>query len=60
MFDLTVYAAFFLGLVLYFLPAAIAYGREHRNAGPILIVNIFLGWTLLGWVAALAWSATND
>jgi hypothetical protein len=24
----------------------------------ITVLNIFLGWTLLGWIAALAWAFT--
>ena len=36
---------------------------HHRNtavAGPIAVVNLFLGWTLLGWVVALAWACAAD
>ena len=46
-----------LSLCLYFLPAIIAFGRQHQHRVPILLVNLFLGWTLIGWVAALVWSA---
>lgn len=38
---------------LYFLPTAIAAQRSHPNIWPIAIVNFFLGWSVLGWVAAL-------
>lgn len=49
-------------LALYFLPAIVAKLRHHRQRTSILIINIFLGWTLLGWVAALAMacSATRN
>lgn len=49
-------------LGLYFLPCFIAGWRDHHQAGPILIVTLFLGWTGIGWVIALAWSlsAIND
>lgn len=40
----------------YFLPAINAFYRKHPQAVPIAIVNVFLGWTLIGWVIALAWS----
>jgi len=46
----------FLILVLlffYFLPSLFAWGRDHHNFASILILNIFLGWTFLGWIAAL-------
>lgn len=46
-------------IFMYFLPAANAYWRGHHNAEPILIINLLLGWTFVGWVVALAWSATQ-
>jgi Superinfection immunity protein len=42
----------FLG-VLYFLPAIIAAARHTHNATGILLLNIFLGWTVAGWFVAL-------
>jgi len=41
------------GIALYFLPAIIAAARQTHNATGILLLNIFLGWTLIGWVVAL-------
>jgi hypothetical protein len=46
-------------LCLYFIPSINAYGRHHKNAGAITMLNLLLGWTLLGWIAALVWSATH-
>lgn len=43
-------------VVLYFLPAVLAYAHSHRQTPAILVVNLFLGWTLIGWVGALVWS----
>jgi hypothetical protein len=45
---------------LYFIPFIIAHENHHRNAAPIFVINLFLGWTLLGWVGALAWSLTSQ
>jgi hypothetical protein len=42
----------------YFLPTIVAAARHHHNAGAIFVLNLFLGWTFLGWVLALVWSAT--
>ncbi|HRF12582.1 MAG TPA: superinfection immunity protein [Candidatus Accumulibacter phosphatis] len=42
----------------YFLPWIIAWARDHHQIGAIAIVNIFLGWTFIGWVVSLAWSAS--
>lgn len=43
-------------VVLYFTPSIVAYTRNHHNFVGVLILNIFLGWTLLGWVLALVWA----
>jgi hypothetical protein len=47
-------------LAAYFLPVVIALGRQHRNALAIFMLNLFLGWTGLGWIFALVWSCTNQ
>jgi Superinfection immunity protein len=43
----------------YFFPAIVAALRHHRNADAICVLNLFLGWTFLGWVAAIVWAMTN-
>ena len=40
-------------LALYFAPAIIAAVRHTHNATGILLLNIFLGWTGIGWFVAL-------
>jgi hypothetical protein len=44
-------------LALYFIPTIVAYVRHVPNAGSVVVINIFLGWTLIGWVVALAMAA---
>jgi len=44
------------GFWIYFLPSIKAFKRKHKNKVPILLVNIFFGWSLLGWVIALVWA----
>lgn len=53
---------FFLIVIsaLYFLPSMIAYNRKVKSIGSLVVVNIFLGWTFIGWVVALAWSFTHN
>jgi flagellar basal body-associated protein FliL len=34
----------------------VAFKRNHPNKLAILLLNIFLGLTLIGWVAAFIWS----
>lgn len=41
-------------LALYLLPTIIAVGRKVVNVGSVAAINVFLGWTLIGWVVALA------
>ncbi len=45
-------------LVGYFIPTIIAAARRHRNAAPIILVNVLLGWTFLGWLVSFIWSLT--
>lgn len=45
-------------LAVYFLPCIIAGGRAHPNGTGIFVLNLFLGWSLLGWVVALIWSVS--
>lgn len=44
--------------LLYALPTAIAVRRKHHNRVAIALLNLFLGWTFIGWVLALVWAAT--
>ncbi len=44
--------------ILYLLPAINAKSRKHPSTGAIFLLNIFLGWTVIGWLVALIWSAT--
>ncbi|QPD04933.1 MAG: hypothetical protein Nkreftii_002707 [Candidatus Nitrospira kreftii] len=44
------------GTCIYLLPAFIALWRGHPSCIPILIVNLLLGWTVIGWVGTLVWT----
>ena len=50
-----------LGLICvgYMMPWCIAVMRGHRSSMAIGALNLLLGWTLLGWVAAFVWSLTD-
>jgi hypothetical protein len=57
--------AFFLhflgfGFVMYFLPSIIALARSKRDTAAIVLLNFFLGWTIIGWVVALVWAVKTD
>ena len=46
--------------LLYFLPTVIALSRGHLSALAIFLLNLFLGWTVVGWIVALIWSCTGN
>jgi hypothetical protein len=46
-----------VAMLIYFLPTLFASGKQHW-AG-VFVVNLFLGWTLIGWVCALAWAVSS-
>jgi len=57
--------AFFLpffgfGFAMYFLPTIIAFARSKRDTGAILLLNFFLGWSVIGWIVALVWAVKTD
>lgn len=50
----------FVLIGVYFLPTIVANYRKKKNYNAIMLVNIFLGWTFLGWVIALVWATMHD
>jgi hypothetical protein len=47
---------FAFALALLFLPTLVAKSRNHPNTLPIFLVNLFFGWTFIGWVISLVWA----
>jgi hypothetical protein len=43
-----------LSVVIYFLPSLVARKKKRQDA--IIVLNLFLGWTVLGWIGALIWA----
>jgi hypothetical protein len=56
---LFVLSVILLVFTIYFLPSIIASCRGHHNLAAIIALNLFLGWTFLGWVAAIVWALTQ-
>jgi hypothetical protein len=59
------FPAFFLpffgfGFVMYFLPSIIALARNKRDLTAIVLLNFFLGWTMIAWIVALVWAVKTD
>lgn len=42
-----------LGVAVYFLPSLVAAARQTHNVTGIFLLNLFLGWTGIGWIIAL-------
>jgi hypothetical protein len=51
---------FGFGFVMYFLPSIIALARNKRDITAIVLLNFFLGWTMIGWIVALVWAVKTD
>jgi hypothetical protein len=45
---------------VYFFPTFVAFFRSKRDTLAIFVLNLFLGWTLVGWVICLTWSLVKD
>ena len=43
-----------LGFAAYWVPTVVALIRTPPHFGSIIVINVFLGWTIIGWVVALA------
>ena len=52
-FSIIVLTALLLG---YFLPTVYAFVKHSKNVVGIFVLNLFLGWTFVGWVIALVWA----
>jgi hypothetical protein len=46
-------------LAFYFLPTIIAIKRKHPQTVPIVLIDIFTSWTVIGWFVALIWSVAS-
>jgi hypothetical protein len=52
--------AIIFGIAFYFLPTIIAVARHKKQALAIFLLNLFAGWTALGWVGALIWAVIKE
>ena len=47
-----------LSVLLYFLPTLIA--RDKPQVLAVFLVNLLLGWTVIGWFVALIWAGAPE
>jgi hypothetical protein len=56
MSDTSIIGGMALLSLIYLYPTIIAMRRSHKREVSIAVVNIFLGWTVIGWGTALIWA----
>jgi hypothetical protein len=54
-----VFVIIIFGGALYFLPTIVGAVRKVPNLGSVVVINVFLGWSLIGWVVAMAMAARS-
>ena len=47
-------------LPIYFVPTIVAIVRKVKNLAAIIVLNVLLGWTFLGWVGSLVWALAAE
>ena len=47
-------------IILYFLPSIIGARNHKKNQNAIILLNLFLGWSGIGWIIALIWAVMVD
>lgn len=60
-FWICIFAAIFgyIGTYIYMFPSILAASRQHPQFLPILLINLFFGETIIGWIGALIWATTH-
>jgi Superinfection immunity protein len=49
-----------LVVYIYLLPTFIAWERHKRQLGVIFVINLFFGFTGIGWVGVLIWAVAKE
>ena len=47
-------------IALYPLPIAVAAVRKHKASLDIIVTNLWLGWTVIGWFMVMVWACNSD
>ncbi|NLA76683.1 MAG: superinfection immunity protein [Clostridiales bacterium] len=55
-FSGTIIILVIIGSLFYFLPTIVGCAKHQPNKGAIFALNLFLGWSLIGWVISLVWA----
>lgn len=49
----------YIATYVYMLPSIFAASRNHPQLLPIILINVFFGETVIGWVGAMIWAGTH-
>jgi hypothetical protein len=60
MIDLIISTHAMILLATYMMPTFIAIARNHNQTTTIAILNLVFGWSVIGWVILLLWSANDN
>jgi hypothetical protein len=58
--EVMAFAIITCGIIIYFAPAIVACKRGVSGSGLICVLNVLIGWTVLGWMAMLIWAVAGD
>jgi hypothetical protein len=47
------------GFVFSIMPTITAFRKHHESRYAIMLVNFFLGWTIVGWFIAMFWAMSK-
>ena len=60
MIDIIISTYALLFLATYMMPTFVAIARNHNQTTIISILNLVFGWSVVGWVILLLWSANYN
>jgi hypothetical protein len=58
--SVVIFFGLIVALTVYFSPTIFAWRKHKRLRRVISVLNLFLGWTIFGWLVLLAWGCTLD
>ena len=55
---MAIFVLMLVSLACYFIPSFVANSKQHPFMAGIFLLNLCLGWTIVGWVVALVWAVS--
>jgi len=49
----------FLSIIIYIFPSIACFVMKSKHSTRIIIANIFVGWTIIGWFACLIYALSG-